>query len=198
MGPSSQNSMCFPKKLPIRGYMYLPHTDSSAWFWFCLKSSCLYAPSHPYPPLPSHPPTISSRCSFSDHLKVFSCLLSGHAVHCVLIWLSYKESPTGIIDIIDTFLSYRYRYIYTWQWHLEEKSWWLNQNWNELQVLMGVKFYYPFPENLQHCDGYSHKQKFSLINITGKVLRWAITLMSWAGTCVYHEYISYFLQISFK
>ena len=40
-------------------------------------------------------------------------------------------------------------------------------------MLTGVKFNYPFPENLQQCDGYSHKQKFSLIDITGKVLQGA-------------------------
>lgn len=63
---------------------------------------------------------------------------------------------------------------------------------------MGVEFNYPFPENQQQCDGYSHKLKFSLIDITGKVLQWAIMLMSWIGTCVYHKYILYFLQNSFK
>lgn len=110
-GASSLSGMHFPKRFPIRGCMYLPRTDSSIWFWVCLKSSCMYAPSHPYP---SHPP-ISSRCSFPDHLKFFSCLLSGHAAHCVLIWLSHKESPTGIID---AFLSFIYIHIYRWYWLL--------------------------------------------------------------------------------
>lgn len=81
---------------------------------------------------------------------------------------------------------------------VEVKCWWLNQNWNELQLLMGTKFNCSFPENLHQCDEYSHKQKFSLIDITGKVLQWAIMLMSWAGTCVSHKYILYFLQNSFK
>lgn len=38
-------------------------------------------------------------------------------------------------------------------------------------VVNGAKFNYPFPENLQQCDEYSHRQKFSLIDITGKVLQ---------------------------
>lgn len=153
--------------------MCIYHIDSSAPLGVYLKSS--YIPT--LTPLP--PTAISFCCSFLDHLKVFSCLLSGHAVHAVLIWLSHKESPTGITD---TFLSYRYRYICTCQRLLDDgrETLVIIPNCNELLVLMGIKFNYHFPKNLQQCDGYSytkilfnwHNRKGTSVSNYADVLGW--------------------------